>query len=46
MIEIPFLTYWLNTIKFVLGFGTDCKVLEPAWLKQEVKSIAEQIAKQ
>ena len=38
--------YRYNTIKFVLGFGTDCKVLEPAWLKQEVKSIAEQIAKQ
>ena len=35
--------YKYNTIKFVLGFGTDCKVLEPKWLKEEVVSIAKQM---
>ena len=35
--------YKYNTIKFVLGFGTDCKVLEPTWLKEEVVSIAQKM---
>lgn len=35
--------YRYNTIKFVLGFGTDCKVIEPQWLKEEVVSIAKQM---
>ena len=35
--------YVYNTIKFVLGFGTDCKVLEPEWLKEEVLEIARQM---
>jgi predicted DNA-binding transcriptional regulator YafY len=25
-----------NILKFVLGFGVDCEVLEPAWLKEKV----------
>ena len=29
--------YCYNTIKFVMGFGVDCEVLEPEWLKEEVK---------
>jgi predicted DNA-binding transcriptional regulator YafY len=36
--------YRYNAIKFVLGFGVDCKVLEPQWLKEEVVSIAKQMA--
>ena len=28
--------YRSNTLRFVLGFGTDCEVLEPSWLKDEV----------
>ena len=35
--------YKYNTVKFVLGFGKDCKVLEPQWLKDEIKSIAKQM---
>lgn len=35
--------YRYSTIKFVLGFGLDCKVLEPQWLKEEVLLIARQI---
>jgi predicted DNA-binding transcriptional regulator YafY len=35
--------YKYNTIKFVLGFGLDCKVLEPTWLKEEVISIAQKM---
>lgn len=38
--------YVYNTIKFVLGFGVDCKVLEPEWLKKEVKAIAEKMLQQ
>ena len=38
--------YMYNTIKFVLGFGTDCKVLEPEWLKVEVKEIARKMIQQ
>ena len=37
--------YRYSTIKFVLGFGVDCKVLEPQWLKEEVASIAKQMSK-
>lgn len=36
--------YRYSTIKFVLGFGTDCKVLEPQWLKEEIVSIAKRLA--
>lgn len=32
--------YRYNTIRFVLGFGTDCKVLEPQWLEDEICDIA------
>jgi predicted DNA-binding transcriptional regulator YafY len=28
--------YKYNTVQLVLGFGADCKVLEPGWLKDEV----------
>lgn len=35
--------YKYNTVKFVLGFGADCKVLEPKWLKEEVVSIAQKM---
>ena len=28
--------YKYNTLKLVLGFGVDCEVLEPEWLKNEV----------
>ena len=35
--------YRYSTIKFVLGFGLDCKVLEPQWLKEEVVSIAKKM---
>lgn len=35
--------YKYSTIKFVLGFGTDCEVLEPQWLKDEVKSVAKKL---
>ena len=38
--------YKYNTIKFVLGFGTDCEVLEPLWLKDEVKRIAKEMSKE
>ena len=31
--------YRYNTMKFVLGFGPDCEVLEPEWLKDEVSKI-------
>lgn len=37
--------YKYNTIRFVLQFGTDCEVLEPQWLKDEVKMICKQISK-
>ena len=36
--------YKYNTVKFVLGFGIDCKVLEPQWLKEEIVSIAKKMA--
>lgn len=35
--------YRSNTLRFVLGFGTDCEVLEPAWLREEVKISCEKI---
>lgn len=35
--------YRYNTIQFVLGFGSDCKVIEPEWLKAEVKAEAKKL---
>lgn len=29
-----------NIVSFILGFGKDCKVLEPNWLKEEIKNAA------
>lgn len=37
--------YEYNVVKFVLGFGLDCEVLEPQSLKQIVKNIAKKMAK-
>lgn len=37
--------YRYNTIRFVLQFGTDCEVLEPQWLKEEVIDICKKVAK-
>ena len=37
--------YRSNTLRFVLGFGTDCEVLEPSWLKDEVIKTAKNLAK-
>ena len=37
--------YKYNTIRFVLQFGTDCEVLEPQWLKDEVTTICGELAK-
>ena len=34
-----------DIISFVLGFGTDCEVLSPEWLKNELSSIAKSILK-
>ena len=34
-----------NILKFVLGYGVDCEVLEPEWLKEKVASAIELIAK-
>ncbi len=31
--------YHYNTVKFVLGFGTDCEIIEPKWLQDEVQEI-------
>lgn len=36
--------YRYNTIRFVLQFGTDCEVLEPQWLKDEVINICKKVA--
>lgn len=36
--------YEYNTIRLVLGFGEDCDVLEPSWLKDKVKEIAQRMA--
>ena len=33
-----------DVLSFVLGFGTDCEVVEPEWLKENVRTIAQQIA--
>ena len=38
--------YKYNTIRFVLQFGTDCEVLEPQWLKDEVINICKQVVKE
>lgn len=35
--------YRYNTIRFVLGFGSDCKVIEPEWLKAKVKAEAKRL---
>lgn len=35
--------YEYNTVKFVLGFGVDCEVLEPQSLKKAVKDIAKRM---
>ena len=35
--------YKNNIINFVLGFGGDCEVLEPEWLKEEVVNKAQVI---
>jgi len=32
--------YRYNTVHFVLGFGVDCHIIEPQWLKDEIKQIA------
>ena len=34
-----------NILKFVLGYGVDCEVLEPEWLKEKVVNAIELIAK-
>ena len=36
--------YRYNTVRFVLQFGTDCKVIEPQWLKEEVVAICKKVA--
>ena len=38
--------YRSNVLRFVLGFGADCEVLEPEWLKEEVINTARIIFKQ
>ncbi len=35
--------YKYNTVQLVLGFGADCKVLEPEWLRDEVLAQVEKI---
>ena len=35
--------YRSNTIRFALGFGEDCEVLEPQWLKEELVRQAERV---
>ena len=35
--------YKYNAIQLVLGFGVDCKVLEPEWLRDEIASQARKI---
>ena len=37
--------YKYNTLQLVLGFGADCEVLEPEWLKQEVVDHCKKIQK-
>lgn len=37
--------YKYNALKFVLGFGTDCKVLEPEWLKVKVIETIKEVLK-
>ena len=34
-----------NILKFALGFGADCQVLEPDWLKEKVVQTAQEICK-
>lgn len=36
--------YRYNTIKLALGFGSDCDILEPEWLKTEVRKICKAVA--
>lgn len=35
--------YRSNTIRFALGFGEDCEILEPEWLREELVRQAERI---
>ena len=35
--------YKYNTLQLVLGFGSNCKVLEPEWLKEELLNQTEKI---
>ena len=37
--------YKYNTIQLVLGFGRDCVILEPQWLRDEICSIAKDMVK-
>lgn len=37
--------YKYNTLQLVLGFGADCEVLEPEWLKKEVVDHCKKIQK-
>lgn len=32
-----------DIISFVMGFGADCRVIEPGWLKRDVKNICREI---
>lgn len=34
-----------DIVSFVLGFGTNCEVIEPQWLREEVKSVCEKLLK-
>ena len=37
--------YKYNTVQLVLGFGADCKVIEPEWLKEDVILKSKEIIK-
>ena len=37
--------YKYNAVKMALGFGLDCEVLDPKWLRDEVINIAERLYK-
>jgi predicted DNA-binding transcriptional regulator YafY len=34
-----------SVLKFALGFGSDCEVLEPTWLQEAVREECEKILK-
>ncbi len=38
--------YRYNTIQFVLGWGADCEIVEPEWLKKDVLEIATKMKEQ